>query len=224
MPVTDPYEVLGVAKDATPAEISAAYRAKAATLHPDVGGDEEAFARLGTAVMILRNPERRAKFDREGITDDRAANDPRGAAYSVIHAHFGAIVNEFVGSGFSPEKDPRRFDIFDRVLGLIMAEADQARAAIKIGKRHIEVLEDIGSRITRQERKGQMPDVLARAIADQITNSRTQLAGLEEQIEVRGMAIELLEDYDFRFDPPIEPDFTSVMGDPFRPGTYTFPR
>ncbi len=43
MAVDDPFAVLGIAPNATPDEIKASYRAKVRTMHPDVGGDAEAF-------------------------------------------------------------------------------------------------------------------------------------------------------------------------------------
>lgn len=45
----DPYEVLGIRPDASPAVIDAAYRAKAHETHPDHGGKEEAFKEVQAA-------------------------------------------------------------------------------------------------------------------------------------------------------------------------------
>jgi hypothetical protein len=64
----DPYAVLGVGRDATTSSISAAYRALARRHHPDVSGDLNAQRRMAVinaAWAILRDPERRADWDRE---------------------------------------------------------------------------------------------------------------------------------------------------------------
>jgi molecular chaperone DnaJ len=63
----DYYEVLGVSKDATQAEISKAYRKLARELHPDARPDdpaaEERFKEVGEAHSVLSNAEKRKEYD-----------------------------------------------------------------------------------------------------------------------------------------------------------------
>ena len=58
------YELLGVGKDASAAEIKSAYRSRARSLHPDAGGSPTDFHRLRQAYEILSDPARRAAYDR----------------------------------------------------------------------------------------------------------------------------------------------------------------
>ena len=51
----DPWQVLGVARGASPAEIKAAYRQLAKRHHPDVGGDPEQFKRIVAAYDAIRD-------------------------------------------------------------------------------------------------------------------------------------------------------------------------
>jgi len=50
------WQVLGVRRDASAAEINAAYRAKARAAHPDTGGSEAAMARLNAARDAASDP------------------------------------------------------------------------------------------------------------------------------------------------------------------------
>ena len=73
----NPYDVLGVPTDASADEIKSAYRKLALKYHPDRNaGDkaaEETFKEISEAYATLRDPEARARFDRYGAHDPRAA-------------------------------------------------------------------------------------------------------------------------------------------------------
>src|SRR6185437_15278032 len=75
----DPYDVLGVSKNASEADIKKAFRSLAKKYHPDTkGGDAAAqkkFQEISGAYEILGDKEKRAKFDRGEID---ASGNPRG--------------------------------------------------------------------------------------------------------------------------------------------------
>ncbi len=63
---TNYYEVLGVRRESSQAEIRNAYRNLAKTLHPDhPGGSAEKFSRIQEANAILSDPDRRREHDEE---------------------------------------------------------------------------------------------------------------------------------------------------------------
>ena len=63
---TNYYEVLGVRREASQAEIRNAYRNLAKTLHPDhPGGSAEKFSRIQEANAVLSDPDRRREHDEE---------------------------------------------------------------------------------------------------------------------------------------------------------------
>ncbi len=69
MEFKDYYKVMGVARDATEAQIKQAYRKLARKYHPDVSKEKDAEARfkeLGEAYEVLKSPEKRAAYDQLG--------------------------------------------------------------------------------------------------------------------------------------------------------------
>ena len=63
----NPYEVLGINKDATESEIKKAYHKLAIKNHPDKGGDPEQFKKVAEAYEILT--KRKQEYDMFGYAD-----------------------------------------------------------------------------------------------------------------------------------------------------------
>jgi molecular chaperone DnaJ len=89
----DPYEVLGVSRDADEREIKKAFRTLARELHPDVNshdpGAEEKFKEAAEAYEVLSDGERRAVYDRFGFE----GLDSRG--YAPTAHGFGSFADIF---------------------------------------------------------------------------------------------------------------------------------
>ena len=65
----DPYDVLGVSKDASADEIKKAYRKLSKKYHPDLNhepGAEEKFKEVNEAFDILGDPQKKAQYDQFG--------------------------------------------------------------------------------------------------------------------------------------------------------------
>lgn len=92
----EPYQILGVAKDANGDTIRKAYRKLAKQLHPDTNpGDqaaEERFKAVQSAYDLLKDPEKRARFDRGEID---ASGQERGQQHYRYHDFANADPGRF---------------------------------------------------------------------------------------------------------------------------------
>lgn len=110
--MSDLYEILGVSRDASDAEIKKAYRSRARAVHPDAGGDEEEFKHVQHAYQVLRDPQSRARYDRfgdDGTPSGRRQQDPFGFGGGAGAQGFGGIgdvIDAFFGQAFGEQ--PRR--------------------------------------------------------------------------------------------------------------------
>ena len=94
----DLYEVLGVERGASDAEIKRAFRKFAQQWHPDVnqeGEAQECFKEINDAYQILSDPERRARYDRfgragvDGAAGGGAGFEGFGGFSDIFDAFFG---------------------------------------------------------------------------------------------------------------------------------------
>ncbi len=102
----DYYEVLGVAKTASEADLKSAYRKLAMQYHPDKNPNnpeaEERFKEAAEAYEVLSNADRRAQYDRFGHKGMNAGQGFQGFTnMEDIFSQFGggSIFEEFFGGG-----------------------------------------------------------------------------------------------------------------------------
>jgi molecular chaperone DnaJ len=99
----DYYDVLGVKKDASADEIKKAFRRAAVEHHPDRGGDETKFKELNEAYEVLKDGEKRKRYDQFG------------------HAGVGGASGNPFGGGFPGGGQNVNFDFGDLGLGDIFS-------------------------------------------------------------------------------------------------------
>jgi len=120
----DYYEVLGVDKNASDDEIKKAYRKAAVKYHPDKeGGDETKFKEVGEAYEVLKDSQKRQRYDQFGHAGvggnagnggSAGGGNPFGG-FSSQNINFdfgdgglGDIFGQFFGGGNSRNRGPKR--------------------------------------------------------------------------------------------------------------------
>ena len=113
----DYYAILGVARSASEEEIKRAFRKKAHELHPDKGGDTEAFKKVNEAYQVLSDPQKRQQYDAFGSAGTGGGFRPSGGG------GFGSDFGFGFGGGLG--------DIFSEMFSAAMANV-QAEVQISV--------------------------------------------------------------------------------------------
>ena len=117
--MADPYKTLGVARDASEADIKKAYRKLAKELHPDRNKDNpkasERFSLVTNAYDLLTDKEKRGRFDRGEIDGDGNQAAPFG--YGSGRPQSGGAGFRSQGYGGGAGAEPDMSDIFEGLFG-----------------------------------------------------------------------------------------------------------
>ena len=138
----DLYEILGVSKDASDAEIKKAFRRRARELHPDVNkaaDAEDQFKELNEAYDVLSDPNKRAQYDRFGTVPGAAGGGyGGGSGYVDFDDLFGGgfggmgdIFSSFFGGQGGQGGRPARKECRDMGVGLRITLEEVARGVEK---------------------------------------------------------------------------------------------
>ncbi|MBW4033844.1 MAG: DnaJ domain-containing protein [Proteobacteria bacterium] len=125
----NPYETLGVARDASADAIRRAYRKLAKTHHPDLNpGNAAAEARfkdIASAHALLSDPEKRGKFDRGEIDAEGHEAAPRRPSYrEYAEAAAGQRYSGGAAGGQAGNWDP---EDLESIFGSMFTEANRPR-------------------------------------------------------------------------------------------------
>lgn len=185
--MNDPYDILGVSRDADDAAVRAAFRRLAKESHPDSGGDAEAFVLCQKAQDLLLDPLRRKVFDATGYDPELAdSRDIQGLM----------LIEKLVNDIVLDEREPGTFNPLDKMRASLNNDIRKARF-------HIREMEGHGARVTRHlDRLGRGPgtDVLGYMLRARIDAIAKAVQDSAKQIEASERALEMLGDYSYEMD------------------------
>lgn len=134
----DYYEILGVGKNASADEIKKAYRRLAVKHHPDKeGGDESKFKEINEAYEVLKDSQKRQRYDQFGHAGVGGGSGYSGGSpfegfggfggqnvrFDFGEGGFGDIFSQFFGGGGGRSQGPRRGRDVEATLQLTFEEA-----------------------------------------------------------------------------------------------------
>ena len=181
----NPYKTLGVPPDAEPRNIRQAYRSKARKLHPDAGGDEDAFTALALAHDLLIDPVRRQRYDDTGETSDRRDVDRRAVD----------ILIRLLIENIQQAPDIRAADLLGDIRRSIHQRHDAQTKTIDDGNAAVAKIAEARRRLSfAKAESGPLHDVLDH----QIEEIRHQIARCEDNLRVMDRALELSSEYSYK--------------------------
>ena len=151
----DPYQVLGVAKDAAQPDIRTAYRKLAKELHPDLNPGnkqaEERFKEVSAAYDLLSDPDKRQRFDK-GEIDASGAERPQQRNYRQ-YAEAGPGARYGASAGFDDVGDLS--DVFADLFG---QQAGRRNFRARGGDAHYRLDVDFLDAMNGAKRRITLPD------------------------------------------------------------------
>lgn len=142
----DPYQVLGVKKDATASDIKKAYFALARKYHPDTNKDSAAkdkFLDIQSAYEVLGDTEKRAAYDQYGSASQQQGFDPNAFARGPFGGGGFGGFQDF-GGPFGAGTGRSQADIFETLFGSAFGGTRGRRAGFQENIRGNDIESSVG--------------------------------------------------------------------------------
>ncbi|MEX0593432.1 MAG: J domain-containing protein [Balneolaceae bacterium] len=200
MDYKDYYKILGVNRDASPAEVKKAYRKLAAKYHPDKNPDDSGaqkkFTDVGEACEVLKDPEKRKLYDQAGSDWKQWQN--RGGSAGENPFDWSRYSRQGAGSGggYRVHVDPSSFggggesgfggfsSFFDTLFGGTDPFA-QPRRGQSAGARRFQSRNTGGQGRTRESRKAADVETPVNVTLQEVAE------GVEKQFRVNGERVKV---------------------------------
>lgn len=189
----DPYDVLGIDRDATESEVKMAFRKRAKESHPDSGGDRNEFEAVTKAHLVLKDPKKRSKYDRTGKIDDETPDNTVSAAMQCIASFIAMAVSVNLERG---GVDPLSIDLVKEM----RTQFREAISKIKVQKNTLKLAAKKTRAISERMKRKKGDSPLNKVLEWQSRRYDEQISIKDQEIKAHEDAIVLLGDYEFTSD------------------------
>lgn len=203
----DPYEILGVKRDADTAAVRKAYRRRAKRAHPDHGGSADKFNTLHRALVVLTDEKKRAQFDRDGTIDERPDNAASDAA-GVVLGLIGGLLQSRGSSIF-------QIDLIVVLKRSVQEIIGSQQAQLAVIENNIALGQKVASKIKRKDGK---PSLLHLMLEQQIETLKGTMVNPRRIIAQHKDALALLDQLEYEPDVPTPSSVYPVGREPSQAG------
>lgn len=198
------YADLGVDRSASEADIRAAYRRAAKRAHPDAGGSREDFERVSRAKLVLLDPARRDRYDRDGTADDAPSNDEAQAVAIAVQAVLAAM-QAALQSGRQVES----VDVVELAREGVQSDIDASSDIRGQQLGEVKKLREVAKRFRARKKKTNRLRLAFEARAAEVERAAAQQT---ERIRVLKMALAILDEHSFDHEAEQPPPNAVVFG------------
>lgn len=212
----NPYDTLGVESTASDDDIRKAYLAKARKLHPDTNSntteeDQETFKKVTGAYMVLKDPAKRARFDREGDVEEEDSEVQ--AIAIIIQSTLISLVSAMdADDPFDLEHGAAITDLKATMKAKLSKKVKAFKKTISSLKKQRKALRVQRKRFKRKSNKSPLHiDVIDTFFKEQLERTVRDIADTKVQRHNHKMAIQYLEDFDYTYEESYDADFEEAI-------------
>lgn len=186
----NPYEILGVGRDASAAAIKSGYRRAAKSAHPDrPGGSIDLMVQVNRAYALLTDQRLKERYDATGQTDDEPSPEQQAA---------GVLQQLFITVLCQTDDDP------------IVACRKEVRKGMHEGPQEITKQRRLITKLERALKKhlkgkADKPPILEAMLNMQILIQRNKLQQMEHLLGLGPLMLEMLQNYSWEGAEPPQP-------------------
>lgn len=179
----NPYETLGVNRDADAATIKRAHRRRSQKAHPDKGGSSDEFHAVQLAYQILIDDARRDRFDKTGDCNEK--NQHQLAMQTLANMIVNLVDN-------APDVDHQ--NIVEMMREVVKTRQANFENEIREIKRKAAKRRRAARRVRHS---GGGANLLQRILEDNILVLERKIAGLQEEREFGVLLLQILAEYGY---------------------------